>query len=260
MPSPITSELLQDASDTGRFLHGFFTREGGVSDGIYAGLNVGLGSADLPANILENRRRVTAWFNQPAEQLSTLYQVHSAEVIAVDAPLKGQAPKADGLVTKTPGIVLGVLSADCGPLLFADKEAGVVGAAHAGWKGAFTDIAARTIEAMEALGARRSDIVTSLGPSISASNYEVGPEFVERFTSADHRHAQWFSPSERQGHAMFDLQGFTIAKLNEAGVAADLTGHCTYEDEKRFYSYRRTTHRQEPDYGRQISAITLTGQ
>lgn len=177
----------------------------------------------------------------------------------VDESYDGSRPEADALVTATPGIVLGVLSADCGPILFADAETNIIGAAHAGWKGALGGVLESTIDAMVSLGARRDRIVACLGPSISHRNYEVGAEFVERFVSANDSYATYFRPSDRDGHAMFDLPGLTIKRLTEAGVAAENLDICTYADEERFFSYRRTTHRQEPDYGRQISAICIRG-
>lgn len=254
--SPIVSDLLQNA--TGDIIrHGYFTRQGGVSEGIYEGLNVGLGSRDTPQRVIENRARVASWFGAPIEHLATVHQHHSPDVFTVTQSYAGERPHADALVTATPGIVLGVLAADCGPVLFADAENGVIGAAHAGWKGALYGVLENTIDAMIALGARRDAITAVLGPSISAASYEVGPEFVDRFLAVNQDYGRYFSPSENEGHAMFDLQGLTVARLEAAGVRAALTGHCTYADETRFFSYRRTTHRKEPDYGRQISAIQL---
>lgn len=255
-PNPVESDLLRNSAN-GRIAHGFFTREGGVSDGIYRGLNVGLGSSDAPESVAENRARVAGWFGRPSEKLATVHQIHSPDAVIVGADYAGERPKADAMVTRDRGIVLGVLAADCGPVLFADAENGVIGAAHAGWKGAFTGVLENTVEAMLALGAKRESIVAVLGPSISAANYEVGPEFVERFVSHDAGYERYFTPSAREGHAMFDLPAFTVRRLTDAGVKAQATGHCTYADEDRFYSYRRTTHRNEPDYGRQISAIML---
>ncbi|MCG5479622.1 peptidoglycan editing factor PgeF [Sinorhizobium alkalisoli] len=254
--SPVQSPLL--GAMAGREItHGFFTRQGGVSEGIYRGLNVGLGSNDDQARVGENRARVARWFDTEPRRLATVHQIHSPDAIVVDASFDGIRPDADALVTATPGIVLGVLSADCGPVLFADPEARIIGAAHAGWKGTLGGVLESTIAAMVSLGARRKRIVACLGPSISRQHYEVGPEFVEHFLAADARHASFFSPSGRNGHAMFDLPGLTIEKLTEAGVTAENLDICTYADEGRFFSYRRTTHRQEPDYGRQISAICL---
>lgn len=253
-PLPIESPLLaRNAADAAR--HGFFTRAGGVSEGLYRGLNVGLGSQDARDNVLENRARVCRWFGVAPGRLATVHQVHSPDVVTVDGRHDGARPDADALVTATPGLVIGVLTADCGPILFCDPETRVIGAAHAGWKGALTGVLENTIEAMERLGARRGRILASLGPSIGRENYEVGPEFVERFLAADADHARFFTPSQRPGHALFDLPGLTTERLVKAGVTAENLGICTYADEERFFSYRRTTHRQEPDYGRQIAAI-----
>ena len=255
-PDPIRSAELDRFAPAG-VRHGFFTRRGGVSEGLYRGLNTGVGSKDRPDHVAENRSRVAAWFGCDADALLTLYQVHSADALVVRAPHAGERPKADAMVTDRPGIVLGVLAADCGPVLFADGEAGVIGAAHAGWKGALTGILEATIEAMEAIGAKRGNIAAVLGPSISAAAYEVGPEFVTRFTDADPANEAYFAPSRRDGHAMFDLNRYTVDRLARAGVEAAMIGRCTYADADDFYSYRRATHRQEPDYGRQISAISL---
>ena len=237
--------------------HAFFTRRGGTSEGLYASLNGGLGSADDPAHVAENRRRVTEALGVPAGALVSLHQVHSGNAVVIEAPFAPDArPKADGMATRVPGLALGIATADCGPLLLADARAGVVGAAHAGWRGAFTGVIEATLAAMESLGAARADTVAVLGPTIGREAYEVGPEFVARFPEADGRH---FAASERAGHARFDLPGYIAARLAGAGVGevADL-GLCTYADAERFYSYRRTTHRGEPDYGRLISAICVT--
>lgn len=254
--SPVQSPLLSSTAGNA-IMHGYFTREGGVSDGIYQGLNVGLGSRDERSRVEENRARVSAWFGAAPEKLATVHQVHSPDVLIVDASYDGARAEADALVTATPGLVIGVLSADCGPVLFVDAEAGVIGAAHAGWKGALTGVLESTIEAMISLGARRDRIAASLGPSISRRNYEVGTEFVERFLEKDPAYAVFFTPSTREGHAMFDLPGLTTRRLTDAGVIAENLDLCTYADEERFFSYRRTTHRSEPDYGRQISAISI---
>jgi YfiH family protein len=256
LPQPIIGARLEQSAASG-IRHGFFTRAGGVSDGIYRGLNVGIGSNDEPQRVEENRRRVSAWFGQPLARLATAHQIHSADVVTVDAGYDGSRPKADAQVTATPGIILGVLTADCGPILFADPDNRVVGAAHAGWKGALTGVLENTVEAMVALGARRQSIRATLGPSISAASYEVGPEFVERFLAEDGAFAAFFAPSAKPGHAMFDLPGLTLMRLRKAGVEADSLGLCTYSDPDAFYSYRRTTHAGEPDYGRQISAIAI---
>ncbi|MBD9387440.1 peptidoglycan editing factor PgeF [Agrobacterium sp. AGB01] len=257
MPLPIESPLLSSGS-SGAIRHGFFTRQGGVSHGIYRGLNVGLGSQDDQEAVIENRTRVANWFGLPLERLATVHQVHSPDVTTVDSHFDGERPQCDALVTRTPGIVLGVLSADCGPILFSDPEAGVIGAAHAGWKGALGGVLENTIEAMVDLGARREHIIACLGPSISQKNYEVGPEFIDRFLSYDPAYQTYFSASDKPGYAMFDLQRLTVDRLLNAGVKAHSLDICTYPDKELFFSYRRTTHAAEPDYGRQISAIAIT--
>ena len=239
--------------------HGFFTRQGGVSDGIYTSLNIGLGSDDERSSVLENRDRVAGQLGIGADRLVSPYQIHSADVITVSAPFAQDADrKADALVTATPGLAIGIATADCGPLLFADTNAGVIGAAHSGWKGAVTGILQNTVAAMEALGATRNNITAVLGPTISQGAYEVGPEFKERFLQEHPDNTRYFKPSERAEHFMFDLPAFITDKLQALGLGAvaDLA-LCTYADEDRFFSYRRTTHRKEPDYGRQISAIAL---
>ncbi len=257
LPLPIESELLRERAGS-RIRHGFFTRTGGVSQGIYAGLNVGIGSDDDRDRVIENRARVAAWFDLPLERLATVHQVHSPDVVVVDTrSAASERPKADAMVTNVPGIVLGVLSADCGPILFADAEAGVIGAAHAGWKGALHGVLENTIEAMVSLGADRANITAVLGPSIGPKSYEVGPEFVSNFRSVDPSYDVFFSASTRQDHAMFDLPSLTIRRLTDAGVRAENLDLDTYPDQERFFSYRRTTHAKEPDYGRQISAIAI---
>jgi YfiH family protein len=257
LPQPIESALLSGNAGT-RIRHGFFTREGGISEGIYAGLNVGIGSDDDRQKVTENRMRVAAWFDLPVERLATVHQVHSPDVAIVDdISDTANRPKADALVTKVPGVVLGVLSADCGPVLFADAQNGVIGAAHAGWKGALHGVLENTIETMVALGADRSKITAVLGPSIGRRSYEVGPEFVANFKSVDPAYEIFFSASEKPDHAMFDLPALTIKRLTDAGVRAENLDLDTYPDPERFFSYRRTTHAKEPDYGRQISAITI---
>ena len=254
--SPLESTMISREAGSA-IAHGFFTRKGGISNGIYAGLNVGQGSSDAPENVSENRRRVAEWFGRSEADLATLYQIHSADVVTVTRAPSSDRPRADGQVTREPGLVLGILTADCGPVLFADAEAGVVGAAHAGWKGALGGVLEATIAAMEGLGARRNRIVATLGPSISQANYEVGPEFIERFVAEDAQFAQFFRPSAKPDHHMFDLPGLTVARLEKAGITADHLDVCTYREEEDFFSYRRTTHRAEPDYGRQISAIMI---
>ncbi len=240
--------------------HAFFTRQGGVSEGLYASLNGGTGSSDQPERVAENRRRMAEQVEVEAGNLLSLYQVHSADVVVVTEPwAPSDRPRADGMVTRTPGIALAIATADCGPLLFADPHAGVIGAAHAGWKGAFTGVLEATLAAMEGLGARREETVAVLGPTISRAAYEVGPEFAARFREADPENERFFSASEREGHRFFDLPAYIRTRLERAGIGEfeDLA-LCTYADAERFYSYRRTTHRGEPDYGRLISAISLS--
>lgn len=252
----IRSPLL---SDLPGIAHGFFTREGGVSEGLYASLNVGLGSADARDRVLANRGRVATALGVAPDALALPYQIHSPDVAVVEeAWAPGEGPKADAVVTARTGVAVGVATADCGPILFADASARVVGAAHAGWQGAFKGVIEATVAAMEGLGAQRGGIVAVLGPTISAAAYEVGPEFVARFVEREPGWARFFAPSTKAGHAMFDLPAFVALRLAEAGVArsGDL-GLCTYADEARFFSYRRTTHRREPDYGRLVSAIAL---
>jgi len=238
--------------------HAFFTREGGVSGGVYAGLNGGIGSHDDPADIGENRRRMAAQLGVTPENFLSVHQTHSPDAIVATGPWPGPArPKADAIVTRSEGLALGVTAADCGPILLADAKARVIGAAHAGWKGALTGILESTIDAMEKLGAQRSSMVAAIGPLIRQPSYEVGGEFVERFIGADAENAVFFLPGERSGHAMFDLAGYIRRRLENAGVLMiDDLGLDTYSDE-RFYSYRRSVHRKEADYGRHVHAIAL---
>lgn len=255
-PEALRSTLLDRAGSL-RVRHGFFTRLGGVSDGLYASLNIGLGSADDRDRVLENRRRVAASLNVVPERLVTVHQVHSPDVARVERPVGDDRPRADAMVTDRPGVALGISTADCLPVLFADADAGVIGAAHAGWKGALAGVLENTVAAMEALGAERSRVVAVLGPTISQDNYEVGPEFVDRFRADDAANERHFRPSPRVGHAQFDLAGYAAGRLEKAGVSGERLTPCTYADEEQFFSYRRATHRGEPDYGRQISAIVL---
>lgn len=255
-PDPVRSPLLDEAAARG-IRHGYFTRIGGVSGGIYRGLNIGTGSSDDQSLVGENRRRVAEWMGVGENHLLTAHQVHSPDVVIAREPFPGARPKADAVVTDRPGVAVGASTADCGPVLFADADARVIGAAHAGWKGAFTGVLENTVAAMETLGARRGNIVAVLGPSIGPRNYEVGPEFVARFTTADAENLRYFVPSPNPGHAMFDLNLYTVDRLKKTGVLAEGLGRCTYAEEDLFYSYRRATHRGEPDYGRQVSAIVL---
>lgn len=237
--------------------HGFLGRRGGVSTGIHAGLNVGTGSADDREAVAANRALAVAAV-LPGAALVTVHQVHSAEVVAVEAPFPGERPRADALVTRTPGLLLGVLTADCAPVLLADAEAGVVGAAHAGWKGALAGVTDATVAAMEALGARRDRIAAAVGPCIARASYEVDAAFAERFGADDPENERFFADGRRAGHAQFDLEGYVAARLAAAGIGrVEALGLDTYADPARFFSYRRATHAGEPDYGRQISLIGL---
>jgi len=239
--------------------HAFFTREGGVSGGIYASLNSGVGSQDDAAHVAENRARMAKALGVDAERLITAFQIHSPHVVVADEPWSIETrPKADAIVTKTPGLAIGVSTADCGPLLFADAQARVIGAAHAGWRGAFSGVIEGTISAMENLGADRGRITVALGPLIRQSNYEVSQSFVDEFLRADESYARFFAPAPRAQHAMFDLPGFIASRLAQSGIERfEDIGLCTYSDPDRFYSYRRSTHRAEPDYGRHVNAIVL---
>lgn len=238
--------------------HAFFTRAGGVSGGIYDSLNAGIGSNDDPANVAENRRRMAAQMGVKPEHFLSLHQVHSPDVVVATGPWPGaQRPRADAIVTRTEGVSIGASAADCGPILFVDPSARVIGAAHAGWKGALTGVLESTVDAMEKLGAERSGVVAAIGPLIRQHSYEVGSEFVERFLDADAENAAFFIPSVRDGHAMFDLAAYIRMRLENAGVLMiDDIGIDTYSDE-RFYSYRRSLHRGEADYGRHVHAIAL---
>jgi hypothetical protein len=237
--------------------HGFFTRQGGVSEGIYASLNGGIGSSDAPAHVRENRARMAAMLGVAPDRFVTCYQIHSPDVIVAETPwTRENAPRADAIVTRVPGLGIGVTTADCGPILFADPVARVIGAAHAGWKGALTGVLESTLDAMEKLGASRDSIRVALGPMIRQPDYEVGPEFIARFEADVPESERFFAPAARAGHAMFDLAGFIAARLARAGIVhVEDLGACTYADPASFYSYRRTTHRAGPDYGRHVNAI-----
>jgi YfiH family protein len=242
--------------------HVFFTRVGGVSEGIYATLNAGVGSNDAQDRVAENRGRMAAALGCPAGNLLSLYQIHSPNVVVADKAWPADArPRADGIVTQIPGLAIAASTADCGPVLLADADARVIGAAHAGWRGALAGVVEATIAAMERLGAARSRIHAAIGPMIRQPNYEVGADLVAQFVSADAANARFFVPAARPGHAMFDLAGYVMSRLERAGVGVceDL-GLCTYADPARFYSFRRTTHRGEPDYGRHLNAIVLANR
>ncbi len=243
----------------GGLRHAFFTRRGGVSEGLYASLNGGLGSSDDPDRVHENRRRMAEELGVVPETLISVHQVHSPDAVIVEAPWSGDRPKADGMATCVPGLALAVTTADCGPVLFADPHAGVIGAAHAGWRGALTGVLEATIARMEELGADRGRIVAVLGPTISGPAYEVGSDLTSRFIAADPANERFFAPNGRPGHAQFDLPAFIDARMAACGIGVvAAVRRCTYTEEEHFFSFRRTTHRGEADYGRLISAITLT--
>ena len=236
--------------------NGFFTRQGGASSGIFAGLNFGTGSSDLSDAVAINRARVAQAMDLPLSHLVTVNQVHSADVVTLTAPHEPR-PRADAMVTATPGIGLAVLTADCQPVLFSDPQAGVIGAAHAGWRGSRDGVLEATLDAMEALGANRAAITAVIGPTISQAAYEVGPEFLDGFLQDDPDSQRFFATGTGD-RMLFDLPGYSLQRLRQAGVGhAEWTGHCTYRDPERFFSFRRTTHAGEADYGRLISVIRL---
>ncbi|MGB3176463.1 MAG: peptidoglycan editing factor PgeF [Albidovulum sp.] len=238
------------------FRHGFFTRKGGASSGIFHGLNCGQGSSDQSEAVAINRSRAADAMGVAPKMLVGVHQIHSADVVTVTEPLQSSV-RADALVTDRPNIALSVLTADCQPVLFADAKSGVVGAAHAGWRGALNGVLEATVAAMEALGANRSDISAVIGPSISQRAYEVGPEFCENVLAEDQTHARFFANGTGD-RMLFDLPGYGLHRLREAGVGrAEWTGHCTYSDPDLFFSYRRSVHQHEADYGRLISAIRI---
>ena len=239
--------------------HGFFGRQGGYSRGMFASLNVGLGSGDDRATVLRNRGVVAKSLGCSEQQLVTAYQVHSPDVVVVTKPWTHEdRPKVDGMVTTTPGIILGSLTADCGPILFADHGARVIAAAHAGWKGALSGITDSTVLKMEELGAKRENMAAVLGPTISQEAYEVGPEFIAAFLKSDPDNQAYFTASTRKGHHMFDLPKYLVDRMQSFGVGKVVdSGLCTYTRQDEYFSYRRTTHAGEKDYGRQIAAITL---
>ena len=243
--------------------HGFFGREGGVSTGIYASLNCGPGSKDAADAVAENRRRVSAVL-APDARLLSLSQIHSATVVTLPAWSSEDRPEGDAIVTAIPGLALGILTADCAPVLLADPMAKVIGAAHAGWKGALGQdgrgVLEATLDGMEKLGALRDRVTAVIGPCISQANYEVGFDFRDRFLQLGLKNRRFFVPSEKEGHYRFDLPGYVAHRLTAAGAGTvEMSGVCTYPAENGYFSFRRTTHAGEPDYGRQISAIVLTG-
>ncbi len=247
--NPILSPLLHNTQ------HGFFTRIGGVSTGIYAGLNCGLGSGDSPESTTQNRTRVADYLNVAPAHLCGVYQIHSNTAVEISAPTAGVI-KADALVTNHAGLALGVLTADCAPILFY-APSGVIAAAHSGWKGALFGVIENTVSLMERLGAVRGEIVGVVGPCISATNYQVGVDFYDNFIAQDPDYSRFFIPDSTE-HYRFDLPAFCLFQLAKTGIkSADWTGECTYAHPEQFYSYRRATHQNEADYGRQISAISL---
>ncbi len=259
MTHPLTHPLLEETGIT----HGFFTRQGGVSTGTYQSLNAGQGSDDDPANVLENRNRIANTLGTNGDRLLSLWQCHTKDVLIVDKPFDGELPKADGLVTQTPGLAISALAADCGPVLLVDPVARIIGACHAGWRGAFSGITDATIDAMESIGAKRHDIRAVLGPCIGPDSYEVGHDFRDSFVAENETHDRFFElgpekeNAERQPH--FDLKRFILAKLRRAGIGdCDALPHCTYANPDLFFSYRYNTHQGIDDYGRNISAIMLT--
>ncbi len=251
---PSTLEII--TSDALACRHGFFTRKGGASSGIFSGLNCGTGSSDQAEIVSINRARVCEAMGVAPKALVTVNQVHSARAVSVTGPLPHR-PEADALVTATPGVLLAILTADCQPVLFHDPVAGVVGAAHAGWRGTLDGVLEATLDAMEALGGRRGHTQAVIGPTISQASYEVGPDFLDRFRQEGHEVTRFFA-SGTGDRMLFDLPGYGLYRLRAAGVGhAQWTGHCTYRDAARFYSFRRTTHAAEADYGRLISTIRL---
>jgi YfiH family protein len=261
MPIPVTADRVQAGclAALGGIDHAYFTRRGGVSDGLYASLNAGIGSRDDPVKVAENRARMAKILGVAADRLVSAYQVHSRDVVVTDRPWPpAQRPRADAIVTATPGLAIAVSTADCGPVLLADAHARVIGAAHAGWRGALGGVLEATVAAMERIGASRRRIVAALGPTIRQASYEVGPELVAAFLADDRANARFFAPAEREGHAYFDLPGYIRARLAAAGLGeVEDLGACTYADPARFYSYRRATHQREADYGRHLSVIVL---
>lgn len=254
-------ELIRHESLAGeRTRHGFFTRLGGVSDGIYGTLNCGYGSDDAPEAVTKNRALVTQALDLTDAPLCTVYQIHSADAVTLDQPWQhAQAPKADAVATALPGIAIGILTADCAPVLLADEEAGVIGAAHAGWRGALNGVLEAGVSAMVGLGAVKSRIKAVVGPCIAQKSYEVGPEFPAPFEAADGANARFFKPAPRAAHFLFDLAGYTESRLNDLGLSdVSVTGHDTCAEPERFFSYRRSCHEGAPDYGRNISVIALT--
>lgn len=254
-PLPVLTSPLLDLPGV---RHAFFTRQGGVSQGVYASLNVGVGSNDRPEDVVENRRRIAAHFGLPLEALATCYQIHSATALVADRPWGDARPEADGVVTATAGVICGALAADCAPVLIADPQARVVAAAHAGWKGALTGVVEATVARMCELGADPARMTAAVGPCIGPQSYEVGLEFLQRFEAADPANAAFFHPGASADKRLFDLPGFVLARLAAAGVATrGWIGCDTCADPELYFSNRRAFKQGEPDYGRLLSAITL---
>ncbi len=251
-------EMADPGADPG-IRHGFFTREGGVSFGLFASLNCGFGSRDDPRNVEENRGIAAARFDLGPEKLVSCHQVHGAEIVTVEQPWRREAnPRADGMVTAVPGIALGILAADCAPVLFADPVARIIGAAHSGWRGALAGVMEATVAAMAALGARPERIRAGIGPCIAQPSYEVGPEFAANFAATDRASSGFFRPAARPGHFLFDLPGYIAQRLQRQGLAAvERAPHDTAAEEALFFSYRRACLRGEGDYGRGLAAIAL---
>ena len=258
MIEPISHGLLEDPG--GRVRHGFFGRVGGVSNGLYRSLNCGYGSGDDPEAVAENRARAMSACGMPTAALCTAYQIHSADALVVTAPWpRDEAPRVDAMATATPGLALAILTADCVPVLLADREAGVIGAAHAGWRGALNGVLEAAVSVMLGLGAQAKDIRAVIGPAIGPASYEVGPEFPAPFLARNPRNEDLFTPAEREGHVLFDITGYVSRRLAALGVAAiGTTGGDTCGEAERFFSYRRSVHQGEPDYGRNISIVALS--
>jgi YfiH family protein len=242
--------------------HAFFTRDGGVSAGLYASLNGGIGSRDDAGKVAENRARMAAALGVEPPRFLTAYQIHSPSVVVAETPWASDArPHADAIVTRMRALAIGVTTADCGPVLFADPQSGVIGAAHAGWRGALSGVIEATIEAMTRLGGSCENIRAAVGPMIRQPSYEVGPDLIARFAAEDRASSRFFAAAARDDHALFDLGGYVAARLKRAGIGhVEDLGLCTYADPARFFSYRRTTHRGEADYGRHVNAIALTAE
>ncbi|WP_273717622.1 MULTISPECIES: peptidoglycan editing factor PgeF [Bartonella] len=256
IPHPILAKNLSPLHTHG-IKHGFFTRQGGISKSLYQSLHVGQSSNDHPEHITQNRTLVAHYFDVEVQNLVTVNQIHSCEVVVVDKAFIGSPPKADALVTTTKDLVIGILTADCGPVLFADPQAGVIAATHAGWRGSLNGIIEKTIAVMEKQGAKRQSIIAALGPCIGPCHYEVTGEFYNQFIECHSKFQKYFLKTEKVNHFHFNLWAFIINQLKEAGVNASCVELCTYQDEQNFFSYRRAIHRNEPDYRRQISAIML---